>query len=85
MKITSLNVTTGEEVTRDMTPEEIAEVTSGAPSISEQNNQIRLMREVAFKNEADPLYFKEQRGEVPEGTWQAKISEIRSNLPYIEE
>lgn len=38
-------------------------------------------REAAYKSESDPLFFKEQRGEVPQGTWIAKVQEIRSRYP----
>ncbi len=38
-------------------------------------------REAAYKSESDPLFFKEQRGEVPQGTWISKVQEIRSRYP----
>ena len=38
-------------------------------------------REAAYKNESDPLFFKEQRKEVPEGTWLAKVAEIKARYP----
>lgn len=41
------------------------------------------LRASAFSLESDPLYFKEQRGEVPEGTWVSKVAEIRSRFPKI--
>ena len=40
-----------------------------------------FMRRQAFTNEADPLFFKEQRGEVPVGTWLAKVEEIKARYP----
>lgn len=39
------------------------------------------LRELAYKLEADPLFFQEQRGEVPAGTWAAKIAEIKARYP----
>lgn len=39
------------------------------------------LRAAAYKTEADPLFFQEQRGEVPAGTWAAKIAEIKSRYP----
>lgn len=46
---------------------------------------IRQKRAKRFRDEADVLDFKERRGEVPEGTWQAKVDEIRADLPYLGE
>lgn len=45
-------------------------------------DRARRLREIAFRAESDPLYFKEQAGEVPEGTWLAKRQEIRDRIPY---
>lgn len=39
------------------------------------------LRAQAYKDESDPLFFQEQRGEVPAGTWLAKIEEIRQRYP----
>jgi len=38
-------------------------------------------RRVAYLNESDPMFFKEQRGEVEKGTWQAKVDEIKARYP----
>ncbi len=42
-----------------------------------QNN-----RSIAYRNEADPLFFKYQRGEATKEEWEAKIEEIRTRYPY---
>lgn len=39
------------------------------------------MRAAAYREESDPLFFKEQRQEVPVGTWLAKVAEIKSRWP----
>lgn len=39
-------------------------------------------RASAYTSEADPLFFKAQRGEATIEEWQAKIAEIRSRYPY---
>lgn len=39
------------------------------------------LREAAYLAESDPLYFKEQRGDVPIGTWIAKVNEIKARYP----
>jgi hypothetical protein len=46
--------------------------------------QIRQRRNVAFVSEADPLFFKAQRGEATIEEWQAKVAEIRARYPYPE-
>lgn len=42
----------------------------------------KLARAEAYKEQADPLFFKVQRGEATKEEWLAKIEEIKSNLPY---
>jgi hypothetical protein len=42
-------------------------------------------RAAAYTTEADPLFFKAQRGEATIEEWQAKVAEIRSRYPYPQE
>jgi len=42
-------------------------------------------RAAAYRGEADPLFFKYQRGEATEQEWLDKIEEIRARYPYPEE
>ena len=39
-------------------------------------------RAIAYTTEADPLFFKAQRGEATMEEWEAKVAEIRSRYPY---
>lgn len=39
------------------------------------------LRRAAYAAESDPLFFKEQRQEVPVGTWLAKVTEIKARWP----
>jgi len=39
-------------------------------------------RAAAYTAEADPLFFKAQRGEATIEEWQAKVAEIRNRYPY---
>lgn len=39
-------------------------------------------RAKAYKIEADPLFFKAQRGEVTTADWEAKVAEIKARFPY---
>lgn len=68
---------TGEETVRHYTPEEIASVTK--PPSREVQKEFRRM---AYTQEADPLFFKAQRGEVSIEDWEAKIEEIKARYPY---
>ena len=43
--------------------------------------QQQANRAKAYKNEADPLFFKYQRGEATEAEWLDKIEEIRARYP----
>ncbi len=48
------------------------------------NAEAKQNREAAYKVEADPLFFKSQRGEVTQAEWQAKVAEIKARFPYQE-
>lgn len=41
----------------------------------------KSLRAEAYRLESDPLFFQEQRKSVPEGTWLAKIAEIKARYP----
>ncbi len=42
---------------------------------------IAALRKSAYQDEADPLYFKAQRGEATMDEWLAKIAEIKTRYP----
>ena len=42
-------------------------------------------RAAAYTAEADPIFFKYQRGEATEQEWLDKIEEIRARYPYPED
>ena len=44
--------------------------------------QAQQQRAAAYAAEADPLFFKAQRGEVSMDDWTAKVEEIRTRYPY---
>lgn len=71
------------------TPEEEAErdaeEAAWAAGEKDRNNEaMRRNREAAYKAEADPLFFKNQRGEATMQEWQAKVAEIKARFPYQE-
>lgn len=39
-------------------------------------------RSKAYSEEADPLFFKAQRGEATTAEWEAKVAEIKTRYPY---
>lgn len=47
----------------------------------EKNRQDRLK---AYMEEADPLFFKSERGEATREEWMAKVEEIRARFPAVE-
>lgn len=51
-----------------------------APTLEQQ----QAARSEAYKLEADPLFFKAQRGEATKADWTAKIAEIKARFPYPE-
>ena len=44
-------------------------------------DEIKVARAAAYKREADPLFFKAQRGEATMDEWRAKVEEIRARFP----
>lgn len=48
------------------------------------NTEMQRQRGVAYKEEADPLFFKAQRGEATMQEWQNKVAEIKARFPYQE-
>jgi hypothetical protein len=56
---------------RPMTEQELAELAQ----------QKDAQRKRAYQNEADPLFFKWQRGEGTQEAWLAKVEEIKSRYP----
>lgn len=45
--------------------------------------EVTASRQLAFEQEADPLFFKAQRGEATIEQWQAKVAEIRARFPDL--
>jgi hypothetical protein len=43
---------------------------------------LSVLRADAYRAEADPLYFKAQRGEATNDEWLAKVAEIKARFPY---
>jgi hypothetical protein len=52
---------------------------------AQQIHSMSKFREFAYKNEADPLFHKLQRGEATQEQWLAKIEEIKQRYPYLTE
>lgn len=78
----------GENSIRRLTPEEI-EIMSSSPSIS--NDDIRSMREQAYKKRSDSLYIAwqkymamgDERAEQAKINWLAEVHRIENELPYL--
>ncbi len=68
---------------REKTKEELFEF--GLISAKEYNATIDRKRQLAYSQEADPLFFKFQRGESEKEDWIAKIEEIKSRYPKVAE
>lgn len=46
--------------------------------------QIEVKRRKAYAEEADPLFFKWQRGEKTKEEWENKVAEIKERFKYPE-
>ena len=60
-------------LTKDENGEYIDDITE-----DEINLGTKAIREIRYRIEADPLFFKVQRGEIEESVWLEKIAEIKS-------
>jgi hypothetical protein len=87
MERIEVNVQTGEVTTVPLTAEEIAEREAYERDVLPGLllEQAKQQRASAYRNEADPLFFKAQRGEATIEEWQLKVAEIRSLYPYPNE
>ncbi len=52
------------------------------PPLPDEREMVRRARAVAFRDEADPIFFKAQREEATMADWRAKVAEIRDRYPY---
>jgi hypothetical protein len=84
MKKQVTNLQTGVTETVDLTTEEISsrnayerDVLSGLVKKDAERE-----RAAAYRSEADPLFFKAQRGEATTDEWTAKVAEIKARFPY---
>jgi hypothetical protein len=50
------------------------------PSLEQQ----KINRALAYKEEADPLFFQAQRGKATQQEWLDKVAEIEARFPYPE-
>ena len=71
------------------TPEEEAqwdamEAEWAAGAKDRYNTDMQRKRSTAYTAEADPLFFKVQRGEATMQQWQDKVAEIKARFPYQE-
>lgn len=58
-----------------LSAEEIAQIQA------DRAEQTRQQRQAAYQQEADPLFFKWQRGEATQQEWLEKIAEIKQRYP----
>ena len=83
----AVNTQTGEVTLVEWTAEEIAEREAFArdvlPGVLCKN--VERNRAAAYAAEADPLFFKSQRGEATTAEWEAKVAEIKARYPYPDE
>jgi len=52
------------------------------PTPDELRAQAKASRAHAYATEADPLFFKAQRGEIAEQEWLDAVEAIRTRYPY---
>lgn len=49
----------------------------------EQAAAVDVQRAAAYRDEADPLFFRAQRGDATQAEWLAKIEEIKARFPKV--
>jgi len=79
-----LNLQTGEVSIIELTAEEVAEREAYERDVlpGKIRKRIESQRAAAYAAEADPLFFKAQRGEATTEEWTAKVAEIKARFPY---
>ena len=79
-----INAQTGEKTFVQETAEELAhyEAERAEYNSTVLPELIRQKRAAAYAAEADPLFFKAQRGEATTDEWTAKVAEIKARFPY---
>jgi hypothetical protein len=86
MERIQVNVTTGERKVIRLTASEISQANTQAEQAAQAADQWKIdnsstLRQKAYISEADPLFFKAQRGEATMDDWQAKVAEIKARYP----
>lgn len=89
MKSIEYNAMTGEITERELTPEEIAQMQD---EYKPTNDEIRAMREQAYKDRSDSLYLawqkylamEDDRAEQARQMWLAEVAKIDKEFPYNE-
>lgn len=86
MERIQVNVQTGERQVIQLTAEEITQAQAQAQEAAQAEAQWKIdnasqLRQQAYAAEADPLFFKAQRGEATLAEWQAKVAEIKARYP----
>lgn len=72
-----------EIIEREMTEEEKAERAAWEAGQGERDREaVAEARRTAYQLEADPLFFKAQRGAATMEEWKAKVTEIDERYPY---
>jgi hypothetical protein len=62
-------------IVSDLSPDEIERLQADLAE------QVRQQRADAYRQEADPLFFKSQRGEATHQEWLDKVAEIQARFP----
>ena len=55
-----------------------------AEALKAKGDSVVASRRAMYQNELDGLYFKEQRGEVPVGTWKQAVADMKAQNQYPE-
>ena len=81
--IVEKNAVTGEVVEKRLTGAD-AEAYRASWEVSDELKRewAKNNRAGAYRSEADPLFFKAQRGEATTDEWTAKVAEIKARFPY---
>ena len=88
MKKLIINTATGSRIEEEVSAEEIAQRTAENEAYNRDvlpgilRRQTEQSRAAAYRLEADPLFFKAQRGEATTEEWTAKVAEIKARFPY---
>jgi hypothetical protein len=63
-------------------PNGLTQAQVDADALKASGDSVVASRQAWYHTVGDGIWFKQQRGEVPEGTWETAVAVMKSDNPY---